>query len=186
MVSKTPSTYFLMQLLKPISPALVLVAAVAAVYVYLMQFVDHDLSQVPYLIVLFAFIKTVYFTFFTFRQVNKSIGQYHSYGQLLGIFGMLVLLIIFSFAADFTCLFTANTSSFEGIKTPGYLSYPKHLLEFFYLSVVTFASVGYGEIVPATVPARLLVMMEIGQSFVMVIFGLSNINNIHTTSLKYQ
>ncbi len=60
-------------------------------------------------------------------------------------------------------------------------TYAEKLFEYFYLSVVTFASIGYGDLVPVTVPARLLVILEIGQSFVMVVFGLSNINNINTT-----
>ena len=59
----------------------------------------------------------------------------------------------------------------------GYLSF---LFEFFYFSVVTFAAIGYGDIVPLTYPARILVIMEIAQSFVLIVFGLSNINNIHT------
>ena len=185
MTFKTQTGFFLKQLLQRISPSLILVALVAVVYIYLMQFVEHDLVWIPYLVVLFALIKTIYFTFFTFKQVNKSIKQCHSFGQLLWIFGLLVVLIIFSYAADFSCIAAANAASFQGLKTSGSLGYLSVLFEFFYFSVVTFASIGYGDIVPLTTPAKLLVIMEIGQSFVLVVFGLSNVNNIHT-SIKAQ
>jgi hypothetical protein len=180
MVYKIDYDSFLKQLIKRLSPAVILVALVAIVYVYLMQFVDHKISWVPYLVVLFALIKTIYFTFFTFKQVNKSIRQCHSFGQLLWIFGLLVLLIIFSYAADYSCVAAANKGSFQGFNTSDNMGYLSFLFEFFYFSVVTFAAIGYGDIVPLTYPARILVIMEIAQSFVLIVFGLSNINNIHT------
>jgi voltage-gated potassium channel Kch len=95
---------------------------------------------------------------------------------------MLVFLIIFSFATDFTCLSAANTDSFQGrniIVNDEGLS--ESLFKYFYFSIVTFASVGYGDIVPITIFSRLLVILEIIQSFVLIVFGLSNINHIHTT-----
>lgn len=180
MVYKIDYDSFLKQLIKRLSPAVILVALVVIVYVYLMQFVDHKISWVPYLMVLFVLIKTIYFTFFTFKQVNKSIRQCHSFGQLLWIFGLLVLLIIFSYAADYSCIAAANTGSFQGFNTSDNMGYLSFLFEFFYFSVVTFAAIGYGDIVPLTYPARILVIMEIAQSFVLIVFGLSNINNIHT------
>ena len=174
---------FLNLLLKRLRPAIILVVIVAIVYVYLMQFVDHGLSWVTYLVIFLALIKTSYFTFFTFKQVNKSIKTCHSFGQLLWIFGLLVILIVFSYAADFTCLIASDRYSFQinGLNAINNFSYFDFLFETFYFSVVTFAAIGYGDIVPVTTPAKILVMMEIGQSFVLIVFGLSNISNIHTT-----
>lgn len=171
--------HFLLSYLRQISPALLLVAGIAVVYVYLMQFIDHRINWVPYLVLLLAFFKTLYFTFFTFRQVNKSIHLCQSFRQLLSVFGILIVLIVFSFAADYTCLNAANNSSFRGLETASGSGYLVNLFEFTYYSVVTFVSVGYGDIVPRSTPAKLISMIEIGQSFVMIIFGLSNINNIH-------
>lgn len=180
MVDKTKSAgSFLSHLWEQISHTVVLLVLIALVYIYLMQFLDHNLPWIPYLVISLALFKSIYFTFFTFRQVNKSIKQCHSFGQLLWVFGLLVFLIIFSFAADFTCLAAAHPGSFKGTQMG--TTYAEKLFEYFYLSVVTFASIGYGDLVPVTIPARLLVILEIGQSFVMVVFGLSNINNIHTT-----
>ncbi|MEQ9220257.1 MAG: potassium channel family protein [Cyclobacteriaceae bacterium] len=175
------SQNFLKQLLKHLRPAIVLVAFIAIGYIYLMRFVDHELSWVPFLVIFLAFVKTGYFTFFTFRQVNESIRQCHSFGQLLWIFGLLVILIVFSYAADFTCMMAADSSSFQGFTTTENFNYFEHLFETFYFSIVTFAGIGYGDIVPVTIPSKILVIMEIGQSFMMIVFGLSNINNLRTT-----
>lgn len=169
---------FLWAFFRQISPALLVVISVAIGYVYLMRFIDHSLSWVPYVVLLLAFFKSLYFTFFTFRQVNKSIRLCHSFRQLLSVFGVLIVLIIFSFAADYTCLHTADPTAFKGLTGSANLGYVGHLFDLTYFSVVTFASVGYGDIVPLSIPARLISTIEIGQSFVMVIFGLSNINNL--------
>lgn len=179
MVNKTKSVgSFLLHLWEQISHTVVLLVLIALAYIYLMQFLDHNLFWIPYLVISLALVKSIYFTFFTFRQVNRSIKLCHSFGQILWVFGLLVFLIIFSFAADFTCLAATRAASFNGTEMAA--TYPEKLFEYFYFSVVTFASIGYGDLVPVTVPARLLVILEIGQSFVMVVFGLSNINNIHT------
>ena len=181
---KNKIDHFFTQFLKQLSPTLLLVLLVILIYVYLMRFLDHEQRWVPYFIILLALIKTSYFTFFTFRQVNKSIKECHSYSQLLWVFGLLVFLIIFSYAADFTCLASSNSSSFLGISSLDSVNYLEYLFESFYFSVVTFAAIGYGDIVPITVPAKILVILEIGQSFILIVFGLSNINNIHTTIKK--
>jgi len=171
---------FFMDLLKQMSPSYLIALAIPVLYIYLMQFADHTALWTSVLIVILALVKTFYFTFFTFKQVNKSIEKCHSFMQLLWIFGLLVFLIILSYSADFTCLYTVDSSSFQGIKNYSNLTYINQLIEFFYFSVVTFASIGYGDIVPISLSAKLIVILEIGQSFVLVVFGLSNINNIHT------
>ena len=52
-------THFLVSYFRQISPALLLVVGIAVAYVYFMQFVDHRLSWVPYLVLLLAFFKTL-------------------------------------------------------------------------------------------------------------------------------
>jgi uncharacterized membrane protein YhaH (DUF805 family) len=181
-MGKKQHTSFLARFFRQISPAFLLVVFIAVAYVYFMRMFDHQKTWVPYLIVLLAVVKTAYFSFFTFRQVNRSIVQCHSFRELLSVFGILVVLIIFSFAADYTCLNEADPLAFRGLEKTAGLSYLQNLFELFYFSVVTFVSVGYGDIAPISIPAKIITITEIGQSFVMVIFGLSNINKIHTNS----
>jgi hypothetical protein len=163
-----------------ISPTLFLVALSIVFYVYVMGFIDHKAHWVPTIVVILAVLKSVYFTVFTFRQMNRSIKECHSFGQLLGIFGFLVFVIVFSFGADYTCLSVGNPSTFNGLEGVFNLTYIEQLFQYFYFSTVTFASIGYGDIVPVSVSAKIVVIVEIAQSFVTVVFGLSNINNIHT------
>lgn len=182
MKNKLKKVHFFTHFLKQMGSPLLLVVLVIVIYASLMRFLNHEQGWVPYFIILLAFIKTSYFTFFTFRQVNKSIKECHSFSQLLWVFGLLVFLIIFSYAADFSCLAAANSSSFLGFSALDSINSLEYLFESFYFSVVTFAAIGYGDIVPNTAPAKILVIMEISQSFILIVFGLSNINNIHTTN----
>jgi ABC-type bacteriocin/lantibiotic exporter with double-glycine peptidase domain len=72
MADQTNFPDFLKQLLQPLRTAIVLVALVAIVYVFLMQFVDHGLGWVPYLIILLVVFITIQF----FRlEKNKSEGS---------------------------------------------------------------------------------------------------------------
>jgi len=174
------SVRFLKLFFKQISPTLLLLIAVAIIYAYLMSFIDHSYSWIPYLVVLLALFKAIYFTFYTFKKVNKSIRFCHSFWQLLLVFGVIIVLMIFSFTADYTCLYEVNNASFRGLEVSTDLNYFNNLFKMFYFSVVTFASVGYGDITPQTISAQFItIIIEISQSFVLVIFGLSNINNIN-------
>lgn len=103
-------------LIKRVSPTLSLVALSSIFYMYIMRFIDHQAYWISPLIVSLAFSKSVYFTIFTFRQMNISIKESHSFSQLLEIFGLLVFVIVFSFGADYTCLSVGNHSSFKGIR----------------------------------------------------------------------
>ena len=47
--------------------------------------------------------------------------------------------------------------------------------DFFYFSVVTFATIGYGDIVPIAAEAKLLVLFEIASSFIMITFVIANV-----------
>ncbi len=80
--------------------------------------------------------------------------------------------VTFSFALDYYLLTTIDRRSFDGIKedlTGGLL-----LFECFYFSVLNFSYFGYGEIMPATIPAKIIVLTEIITAFSTVIFLLSD------------
>jgi len=182
MIDNARTGKFFKQLFGQVRYTLLLLAIVSLVYVYFMQFVDHEITWVSYIIIFLAFLKTSYFTFFTFKQVSRSIEGFQSFKELLWVYGFLILIVVFSYATDFTCLISAYKSSFliQGIIGPADRSHFELFFESLYFSMVTFASIGYGDIVPLSLPAKILVMMEISQSFVMVVFTLSNINIRHS------
>jgi len=186
MADKLEAKTFLTRIIKWTASAYLLVGAVFVLNIYLMRFIDHAQTWLIYLVIFFALAKTAYFTTITLRQVNSSIKQCHSFDKLLWVFGMLILLVILSFAADFNCLSAVDKGSLKGLETTLDGGLFENLFSYFYFSIVTFASVGYGDIVPVSAPAKILVILEICQSFILIVFGLSNINNIHVMTESHK
>ncbi len=98
---------------------------------------------------------------------------------------------IYAFAWNYWLVYTSNPKSFEGVN-PQFTAF-EQVFEFFYFSSLTFSYFGYGEIMPTTIPSKLLVMMEIGLSFTTMIFVLADFvglresllqenENLHTTN----
>lgn len=169
------SLSFINNRLNGMIPTIILVGGVVLIYMYLMWYVDHSLLWIQYAVVLFSTLKVCFFTFITFKQIKLAILKCHSLPHLMWIFGLLIFLMIFSFASDYVCLAGFDETAFA---FGSELNLWKQLFEAFYFSIVTFASIGYGDIVPVTTLAKILVIMEIGQSFLLIVFGLSNMNNI--------
>ena len=141
---------------------------------FLMSTIDHRSLPLPYIILVLAIAKTIIITSTTLKQLSKLMKVCHSLEHLLWVFGLLIGISIFSFATDYTCLYQFEHSAFEGV--PAYSdTYIYNLYHFFYFSVITFSSVGYGDIVPVSEVARFVVMLEIFLSFAIIVFALANI-----------
>ena len=114
----------------------------------------------------------------TFIQLSKIIGESHQLTHVLTLFAVLIVLIILSFSADYLALYVLNSENFKSA-TSLEGSFFKGFFEFTYFSLITFSSVGFGDIVPLTIPGKLLVIMEVFLSFLVLVFGIANINRIH-------
>tara|TARA_R110001592_G_scaffold153736_1_gene382474 strand:+ start:198 stop:758 length:561 start_codon:yes stop_codon:yes gene_type:complete len=170
---------FIRILLKKMSLSIFLVGVMALFYFYAMFFIDHKNHLIIYVIILFAVFKTITLSYNTIKQLSRIVKKCHSFNQLLWIFGLLIGLSIFSFATDYTCLFMFNNQSFIG--TSFGKNYFSELFQFFYFSLTTFSTLGYGDISPASNPARFLVILEVFLSFLIIVFAVSNISKIHIT-----
>ncbi|MFC4094770.1 potassium channel family protein [Euzebyella saccharophila] len=128
-------------------------------------------------ILVFAMIKTFFIVRLSFDQLMKIIGQSHLLSHILVLFGLLISLIIISFAIDFTSLYHFNDSNF---KSEQYIDGMELavFLEYLYFSTITFSSVGYGDIVPSSILSKTLVMLEVALRFFVLVFGIANINQI--------
>jgi len=154
------------------------IVGIALFYVVLMSIIDH--SSIPFHIIIAAaaLVKTIIITMTTLKQLSKLIKICHSLERLLWVFGLIVVIIIFSFATDYTCLFQFNHLSFDGI--PEYSNtYIYNLYHFFYFSVITFSTVGFGDITPVSDIAKFVIMLEIFLSFFIIVFAIANIKKIH-------
>jgi ion channel len=154
------------------------ILGVGLVYIFLMSTIDHSSLPFPYVILILALIKTIVISATTLNQLSNLIVICRSMERLLWVFGLLIGISIFSFATDYTCLYKFDPASFEGLSVHSD-SYAHDLFDFFYFSIATFSTVGFGDIAPVSGIARIVVMLEIFLSFFIIVFALANIKKIH-------
>ena len=159
------------QLFKKVLLTATAVIAISLSYIFWAQADDNGLWR-PIL------IKTIFIVRLTFIQLAKIIGESHQLAHVLTLFAVLIVLIVFSFTTDYHALYILNSENFkESTSLNG--SFFLQFFEFIYFSLITFSSVGYGDIVPISIAGKTLVMMEIFLSFLVLVFGIANINRIH-------
>lgn len=157
---------------------IIIIVGIALIYVVLMTMIDHSTLPFHIVVAVAALLKTIVITLTTLRKLSKLIKICHSLERLLVVFGLIIVIIIFSFATDYTCLYEFNQTAFEGV--PDFLNtYLYNLYHFFYFSVITFSTVGFGDITPVSDVAKFVIMLEIFLSFFIIVFALTNIKKIH-------
>lgn len=137
-----------------------------------------DSLFLPLLIVVLALVKTVFIVRLTFIQLSKIIGESHQLTHVLTLFAVLIVLIILSFSADYQALYVLNSENFKSATSLNG-SFFMQFFEFMYFSLITFSSVGFGDIIPVSVSGKIIVILEILLSFFVLVFGIANINRIH-------
>jgi len=173
--SENPGFY--KQLFKKVLLTVIVVIAISLSYT-LWTDVDSDSVFLPILIVGLASVKTIFIVRLTLIQLSKIIGESHKLIHVLTLFGVLIILIVLSFSADYQALYLLNSENFKSATSLN-SSFFLQSFEFIYFSLITFSSVGFGDIVPLTISGKLLVMMEVFLSFLVLVFGIANINRIH-------
>lgn len=145
---------------------------------------QHQSRLMTGFVLLFAIIKVVYFLFFTLYRIENHLRHnVSSFYRCMISFGTVIVLFILSFSLDYLCLSDCNEQAFSGKVQDAPLIV--QFFEFNYFSLVTFATIGFGDIVPISLGAKLVVMMEITTSFIMVVFILSNFQNMHFYNRNY-
>jgi len=176
-IKTSKNTGFYEQLFKKVLLTASIVIALSLSYT-LWTGVDSDSLFLPLLIVGLALIKTIFIVRLTFIQLAKIIGESHQLAHVLTLFAVLIVLIVFSFTTDYHALYILSANNFKA-STSLNGSFFVQFFEFIYFSLITFSSVGYGDIVPISIAGKTLVMMEIFLSFLVLVFGIANINRIH-------
>lgn len=124
------------------------------------------------LVIVFSLSKTTWFVFENSQQLIRATAQNLPYHRFLAIMVTNMSQIALSYAIDFYCLYRANSASFSGIDPA--LGHYELMFEFGYFSILNFSFFGYGDITPATIPAKITVLTEIVLAFLTVIFILSD------------
>lgn len=168
---------FYKQLFKKVLLTTTLVVIISLSYV-LFTFFDVTYPFLPYIIVVLASLKTFFIVRLTFIQLSKIIGESHKLSHVLTLFGVLILLIVLSFSFDYHALYIADTYSFKTMLSAN-SSFFSQFFEFLYFSLITFSSVGFGDVVAVSVSGKIMVMLEVFLSFFVLVFGIANINRIH-------
>ena len=152
-------------------------------YLLLWQFPHHEYAWIlSKIVVLFSMLKVYYLLAFSIRRLKSCLDCSHSFYEILGIYALILGIMVISFAVDYYCLMSCIPNSFL---LPHEVSSPFiRVFDFLYFSTVTFATIGYGDIVPMITEAKLIVLFEILSSFIMITFVISSVGRISQTKLN--
>jgi len=122
-------------------------------------------------IVLFSIAKIYYLVMHTFKKLDVFMINNHSFNHMLLLYGTIITIIIFSFAIDYLCITEIYVDAFSGIQQSQ--SVASRFINLLYFSIVTFTTVGYGDIVPKVPMAKLITVFEMISAFIMIVFVFS-------------
>lgn len=148
---------------------LIILFGVIVLYLDYIEFQGID-SRI--LLVCFSLIKSGYFLVTGFRKIlifSKSDLQYHHF---LLFIGLSIMLVVFSYVADYLCLYMIEPSNFTGINAG--LPWYELLFKFLFFSVMIFGNLGVVTVAPASSVAEFLMMTEAILSFITIIIVLSD------------
>lgn len=131
-----------------------------------------------------ALVKCGYFVGVSYHKILEVSLKNTAYYEFIIFMALNILVIIISFATDFFCLIQVDPRSLEGIKAG--LTVPEKIFECFYFSVLNFSFFGYGDILPATIPAKIVLMLEATMSFLTVILVLSDFISLKESIAEYK
>ncbi|MBK9730369.1 MAG: two pore domain potassium channel family protein [Chitinophagaceae bacterium] len=144
------------------------IARSGIIYPFSRQFID-------VLIFVSCVVQIFYFVVFSLRKLFFKTGLSLSYGKILIRICGTILFILLTFTVNYWCLFDNNPSAISGLSNSSLF---RELLDMFYFSCVTFATVGYGDILPESMAAKSCVILEMATAFFIVVFILSNVSLI--------
>jgi hypothetical protein len=119
-----------------------------------------------------ALLKTAFFFAENLQHILLATAHEIPYHRFLGLMGVNMAQITFSFALDFFLLEAAEQGSLGGFAAG--LGEPQILFDCLFYSVLNFTFFGFGDVTPQSIPAKLVTLMEVTLAFFTVIFLLSD------------
>lgn len=123
-------------------------------------------------VVIIAAAKTMYYFAETLWHLIQAAASDLPYHRFLLLMAYNMAEVTLSFAVDFYCLKRLDAESFSGMAPE--LAGFELMFECFYFSVLNFSFFGYGDITPAHIPAKLVMLLEVITAFSTVIFLISD------------
>lgn len=148
---------------------------------------DHDFFDFRLTIaitLLISVIKCIYFIGVSYQKILEVSLKNTAYHEFIIFMALNIFVIIVSFATDFFCMLQVDHRSLEGIRTG--MTIAEKIFECFYFSVLNFSFFGYGDILPATIPAKIVLMLEATMSFLTVILVLSDFISLKESIAEYK
>jgi hypothetical protein len=134
-------------------------------------------------LLLVAVAKSVYFAMHSIRKIEDASEHNITYNKFIEVILVNISVIVLSFAVDFTCLFLISKWSFAGMVNQTTIF--NLFFDFIYFSALTFATVGFGDIIPISSCAKILVLMEVLLSFFTIIIVISNFAHVKESVKEY-
>ncbi|TDQ30918.1 potassium channel family protein [Zeaxanthinibacter enoshimensis] len=125
-----------------------------------------------------ALFKIAIIVHFVYNRLGDVLGESHYMLHILGLFGLVIALNVFTFTADYFGLYLLDPAHFD-IKNFEPNSRFHIYFQSFYFSLISYSTVGLGDMTPATFYGKILVMLEIGLYFFVILFGTAHINKIN-------
>jgi hypothetical protein len=129
-------------------------------------------GPLTWVVVAWALAKTAFYFGETLWHLLQATACDLAYHRFLVLMAYNMAEVTFSYALDFYCLQRLDPANLEGINAG--LPLPHLLFECFYFSVLNFSFFGYGDILPRSVPAKLVMLLEVVTAFTTVIFLISD------------
>lgn len=129
----------------------------------------------------FSLMYLIIFVMTAFEYIAKIAHNKVSFSAgIIYIFGTVLFMIVF-FALNYFYLYLSNHNSFKGEIGKDVIS---QIISFVYFSVVTFTTLGYGDILPVSNLARIFVMIECIVSMLIILLVFSMFSGFQETFKK--
>jgi len=134
-------------------------------------FIHFDVDYAASVVALIATVQLGFFLSTTFHRVFNHIeGDNMSIPYCLGSLAVMILVFVLTYAMNYFLITLADGAALKNFDPPS-LFY--RLIDSLYFSTVTFTATGFGEYVPMSYPAKVVVWGEMVLGFATTVFAVS-------------
>lgn len=160
-----------------------MMVVISAVWLFYLDEIEDVNPLVSTLVLMIlSFSKTFYFVWVGYQKIIDVTIKDAPFHKFIIFASMNILVFILSFTFDFFGLYLIDPSNYDGM--PLNFSKPRILFEFLFFSLQQFTFFGYGSLLPSSILAKILSMLELTISFLTVLFILSDFNSLKESLLS--